>query len=197
MRALVVLLAACGAAPAPSPKIEQHTEPAAASTWIYRTLGLGLQRPGAMRATFELRLAPDAATLTETYERAKGPLTIVTADRSAQWTPAHAATYRGTRREVAGAIELDLAAPDVQPLHLRCAAKTVQVAAAGAQLACSNNGAFDPPDLTPTRALICGEAMQPAAGEDDDDRLVFGPPPGIEAVDEHDDCELRGLRLAR
>ena len=70
-------------------------------------------------------------------------------------------TYRGSARNDAGARRLHLEMAGVQPLELRCAPQAMTI------------------DGAHVDALRCGEAIQPAAGDDDDDALVFGAPPGI------------------
>ena len=102
---------------------------------------------------------------------------------------------------------LDLESPGVQPLHLRCMSQQLPVAAAGARRVpagtggeCgSDKGRWEPSALTAVDALVCGEAIQPAAGDDhdDDDRLVFGRTPGIEWASVNNGCELDGGGLRR
>src|SRR5262245_33260349 len=164
----------------------------------------------AKRTTFSLAFDGDRATLTETEERADRSMSIEEADHETRWTVRSTRIYRGSRKTVAGAIDLDLATPDMQPLRLHCATQTLQVAAAGARRVpspnrgaayeCGDRGVFEPPATSPIATLVCSAAGQPAGEDaDDDDRLVFAPAPGIEWAFQNDDCALQGggLRRAR
>jgi len=182
----------------------QHRN-APGDVWRHVKLSTGTKPGHAHRATFELAFDGDRATLVETDEQA--PRATLEEAEHAPWQVRSTRTYTGARRSEGGAVMLELASPGVQPLHLRCTAEQVQVAAAGARRvpaggggggAC-DPGAWQPPELLPVDALVCGEATQPAADEDDDDRLVFGRTPGIEYAFVNNDCELQGggLRRAR
>jgi hypothetical protein len=199
MRWCLLALVACGTPPRPEPP------PRPPDAWRHVKLLAGTMAGYAQRVTFELAFDGDRATLVETNEHGPRGATLEVAER-ASWEVRSTRTYTGARRREGGAVMLELASPGVQPLHLRCTAQQVQVAAAGARRvpagggggAC-DPGAWQPPELAPVEALVCGEATQPAADEDDDDRLVFGRTPGIEYAFVNNDCELQGggLRRAR
>jgi hypothetical protein len=44
-------------------------------------------------------------------------------------------------------------------------------------------------------AMVCDTGI--ADPDDDDDQLVFAPPPGLEYASVNDDCLVQGLRIAR
>jgi len=198
---VLLLLVACSSAPAPKPPAPER------DVWIHKKLAAGTKPGHAHRATFELAFDGDHATLVETDEQA--PRATLEETERAHWEVRTARTYTGTRRREGGAMMLDLESPGVQPLHLRCMTEQLQVAAAGARRVpagtggeCgSDKGVWEPSALTAVDALVCGEAIQPAAGDDhdDDDRLVFGRTPGIEWASVNNGCELDGggLRRAR
>jgi hypothetical protein len=196
VRIALVLVIGCTAPPT-RPVTNQPTAhaPTAEPMRQFRQLATGDKLGHAKRTTFQLAFDGDLATLVETEERAEGGLSLADADR-ATWTVRTTRTYRGIRKVVAGGIQLDLATEDMQPLHLQCAPKTVQVAAIGAHRA-TKCDALDPPGTAPADALVCTAAGQPTDDVDDDDRLVFAPAPGIELASQHDDCTLQGLRRAR
>lgn len=201
-RWLVLAIAACGAPPARPHEPVAAPAPIAPAGWRFRVLELGSARQAAQRTAFELTFAGDAATLVETHDHAKGSFTLATVEHDAAWRVTGTLTYRGTRRDVPGAIELDLAAAGVQPLHLRCSYQALQVAGEGARPlveagTCGDRGLAEPSQLVGADALVCGEATQPAGGDDDDDRLIFAAGRGLERIDEHDGClTVRGLRRA-
>jgi hypothetical protein len=197
-----VIAAACGGtATSPVKPVEPVRD-----VWIHKKLSAGTKPGHAHRATFELAFDGDHATLVETDEQA--PRATLEETERASWEVRSARTYTGMRRREAGAMMLDLESPGVQPLHLRCTTEQLQVAAAGARRVpsgqggeCgSDKGRWEPAALVAVEALVCGEAIQPAAGDhDDDDRLVFGRTPGIEWASVNNGCELDGggLRRAR
>lgn len=183
----------------------QHPAPAR-DVWRHTKLSAGTKPGHAHRATFELAFDGERATLVETD--AQAPRATLEEAEHASWEVRSTRTYTGTRRSEGGAVMLDLASPGVQPLHLRCTSQPVQVAAAGARRVPSGGGrgecgsdpgAWEPPAVTPVDALVCGEAAQPAAEQDEDDRLVFGRATGIEYAFVNNDCALQGggLRLGR
>jgi hypothetical protein len=193
VRIALVLLIGCGAPPA-RPIANPH--PAGEPTRQFRQLETGAKLGHAKRTSFSLAFDGDRATLVETEERTQAGVSLADAE-TATWTVRATRTYRGTRKAVAGGVELDLAAEDMQPLHLQCAAKTVPVASIGARRAAACD-AFDPPGTTPVDALVCTAAGQPSDEADADDRLVFAPAPGVELASQHDDdCTLEGLRRSR
>ena len=191
----LLVLVACSSPP-------KH--PAAArDIWRHEKLAVGTKPGHAHRATFELAFDGDRVTLVETDEQA--PRATLEEVEHASWEVRSTRTYTGARRSEGGAVMLELASPGVQPLHLRCVAQQVQVAAAGARRVPAHTGgdcdpgAWQPPELSAVDALVCGEATQAEADQDDDDRLVFGRTPGIEYAFVNNDCELQGggLRRAR
>lgn len=210
--AVAIAVAACGGSAPPPVLAHRALAPRTEPHGLFRRLAVGLARNVAHRTTFELVLDGDRAELVETEQRATGAFTIERADREAPWTTTSARRYRGHRRALAsGALALDLATADMQPLHLTCTPRRVAVAAAGARRVpspdrpadydCGDPGVWDPPTLVELAVLACGAAGQPADDGDDDgdDLLLFAPSPGVELASENDDCIIQGagLRVAR
>jgi hypothetical protein len=205
--ALYVALAACSSAPA-RPVPLPPTTPAAPPAQRYTRIELGTARGHATRTTFELSSSADRIVVLETYEQDHRSLTLADADRDPRWQLAGTHQYRGRRRAACdgcAGFDVELAATDTQPLHLRCEPRTIAVASAGARPAAQVSaacvtGAWDPPEIASVAVLICGAATQDTTGTDPDDQLVFGPGPGIEWIDENDGCTASsagGLRQAR
>jgi hypothetical protein len=213
MRTLVVaLIAGCGTAAAPRTASVVHDDaPAAAERWIFRQLRVG-KLPIATRTIFELVIEGDRASLIETDQREHRALSLAEADRGAHWKIVGQRTYRGTASNAPGALDLALAlalaSEGVQPLQLHCTPRSIDAAAPGAlrvpspnrpaDYACGDHGVWDPPAMTPIHAIVC-DAGTGASDDDDDDRLVFARPPGLEYAAVHDDCVLQGggLRIIR
>jgi len=199
--ALVLAVAACGAPPPPLATRPADRRPAVEPARRFRQLITGTRPGHARRTTFVLDAAGDRATLAETEEAAPHARSIAEAD-GARWSVRSQRSYRGIRRLEGAALELELAASDMQPLNLRCATATVEVAAAGARRipspdrgadrACGDRGIWDPPATSQVTALVCGAAGQSVDDADDDDRLVFAPGPGVEWAFQNDDCALKG-----
>jgi hypothetical protein len=118
-------------------------------------------------------------------------------------------TYTGTRTRAGSDDMLDLTAPGVQPLRLRCRPQAIAVAAVGADRipsperppACGDRGVWDPPGTWRADALVCAPPDEQATDgdDDDDDRLAFGRAPGLEHAIVNSACDLRGggVRLMR
>jgi hypothetical protein len=203
-----VLVAGCssagtsGSAPAVRSPVQAHAE-----RRIFRQLRVG-KSPVATRTTFELVIDGGRATLVELDEQADHVQSVAQADRQARWTVATQRTYRGSARLLAGAVELALESEGVQPLELHCTQRPVEAARAGAGRVpspdrhpgdrCDHRGAWDPAATSSVQAVVCDAGVADPDG-DDDDRLVFADPPGLEYVSINDDCVLRGggLRIAR
>lgn len=204
----LVLVAGCGpVAPPVSAPLTHHAPQVAAERRIFRQLRVGTRQP-ATRTTFELVIDSDRASLFESDERERRALSMADADRGAHWTVAAQRTYRGTATVMSGALDLALASDGVQPLQLHCTPRSVVAAAPGAlrvssstavDHACGDRGAWDPPATTHVQALVCDSGVADADEEDDDDRLVFAAPPGLEYTTVNDDCVTHGggLRIAR
>lgn len=212
----LVLLAACStAAPQTAPVVAPPAGEARVDRRLFRQLRVG-QRPTARRTTFELVVEGDRASLVEIEEREQRALSMGQADREARWTQTGRRTYRGSAVTVAGALQLALQSDGVQPLQLRCAARSVDAAMAGAVRVPSpgrseegcDRGAWSPAATVRVPALVCSAGgATPDEGhgdaehehDDHDDRLVFARPPGLEHALVNDGCALRGggLRIAR
>jgi hypothetical protein len=171
-RIAVIALAACGGAAAPAAPPAPPAPPARAMpaplTRVYRLVET--RRHHATRTTFTLVIDGARTTLAETEE---------TSDTGATWQPRATHTYRGTARVDANATVLELEAAGIQPLHLRCVQTMVKL-----------YKRVEP-------VLACGESMQPATDDpDDDDRLLFGDGAGLEReTDNDDDAEtIRPIR---
>jgi hypothetical protein len=174
---------------------------------MFRQLRVG-KVPMATRTTFELILDGERATLVEIDEQEHRALSLADADREARWTSGTRRMYRGAVTPVAGAVELALESEGVQPLQLHCTQHAVDAARAGAVRVpppnrppdgpCGDPGAWDPPATSSIHALVCDAGVAGPDG-DDDDRLVFADPPGVEYVFVNDGCVLRGggLRILR
>ena len=163
--ALLVVLAACGAAPQPTPVRPAPPPPATSAPLVFRQLHIAGARQS--RTTFELALDGDRATLVETDET--GPT----------WARVTQRTYKGTRQGT----ELELSTDDMQPLALHCEERGLGVAAAGtAHDDCSGTH-----EIAHVDALVCTAPGQSGsdddAGADADDRMVFAAPPGVEWLD--------------
>jgi hypothetical protein len=203
VRIAIAILVACGSAVPQQPNIHRAFEP----TRVFRRLAVDPLREVARRTTFELTADGDRAKLVETEERARGTFHALD-DRGAAWTVVSTRSYRGARQvSPTGEVELDLSTADMQPLHLHCISKRVEVAPAGTDLVAT--GTFDdgcgtdtlvwrPTTTLPVAVLECGPAGQPAdVPVDDDDLLVFAIAPGVESATARI-CEPRGgLRVAR
>ena len=170
---LAFALAACGGAtqvtPVPQPPPARPSRSAVDAQ--YATL---VANPRAMRATittFELSIANEHATLVEREETAD-VATLEAADRTTAWTPRATRTYRGRARVEGDATVLDLDTEGAQPLHLRCVGADVDVLTAGGLRTGDSTSVHVP--VARMHVLACGEAMQPAAADpDDDERLLF------------------------
>jgi hypothetical protein len=204
---LCVLVAGCSSAgtPGPAPAVRAPVQ-AHPERRIFRQLRVG-KAPVATRTTFELVIDGGRATLVELDEQADRARSVAEADRQTRWTVATRRTYRGSVTRLAGAVELALESEGVQPLPLHCTQRAVDAAPAGAVRVpspdrppdgrCGDGGAWTPAAVASVQALVCDAGASDPDG-DDDDRLVFGDPPGLEYVFVHDDC-LRGggLRILR
>jgi hypothetical protein len=199
-RLACVALAACSGSAAPAHPIEQHVAPTPPKTWRFRQVELGSARRSARRTTFELVLDADRARLVENHAHAQGSFTLDTIAQAA-WAADGQVIYTGTWREKEpGYYELDLTAPDVQPLHLFCRKPYIRLLAradahrlpldCAGKLFGDEGGAF-------AYAILCGGEI-PEPNDDDADQLCFSEAPGVERVDVNDGCELGqvGLRLA-
>lgn len=202
-----VLVAGCSSAGAPEPApavrnpVQAHTE-----RRIFRQLRVG-RSPVARRTTFELVIDGSRATLVELDEQADRARSVAEADRRTRWAVATRRMYRGSATPVAGAVELALASEGVQPLQLHCTRRAVDAVRTDAVPVpsqdrppddrCGDGGASNPAAAASVQALVCDAGASDPDG-DDDDRLVFGDPPGLEYVFVHDDCRRGGgLRILR
>jgi hypothetical protein len=184
---VAIAAAACGAPRSPAPPSSRAPTPLDAP----RALDLDDRNTYWFRTTvakrdtrFQLVAFADEKTVIEEYE---------TDDAQPR------RRLRGWRRRNRdGTFDLGLTTDDEQPLQLHCVPRTVPISAAGATLAC---GAWTPPDRPPLAVLACGGAGEPddESLDDDDDRLVFAPAPGVErVVARGDGCpRSSGLRRAR
>jgi len=173
----------------------------------YTRIELGTARGHATRTTFELTWSGDRGSLLEIDEQDPRSLRVADADRDPRWRLAGTHHYRGIRRAACdgcAGFAVDLDAPDVQPLHLRCEPRTIDVAPSSAIPAppatdpC-DPGVRQPAAKIPTAVLVCGTAAQDVSDGDPDDQLVFAAAPGVEWIDENDGCATNpqlGLRLA-
>jgi hypothetical protein len=201
------LVAGCSsvAIPGPAPAI-RHPAQVHADRRIFRQLRVG-KSSVATRTTFELVIDSGRATLVEIDEQAARARSVAEADRQPRWAVVAQRTYRGLVTPISGAVELALESEGVQPLQLHCAQRAVDAAGAGAvhvpspdrppDGSCGDRGASEPVATSSVQALVCDAGVADPDG-DDDDRLVFADPPGLEHVLVSDDC-LRdgGLRILR
>jgi hypothetical protein len=171
MRYVLVVTAACAAAPVPSKPLPTPA-PHATAALVFRQIHVIAGH--ARRTSFELTLERDRATLVETEARAT--------DANGPWQTLSTRSYRGSRR----GSELELATDDMQPLALHCESRSIAVTASCGSAATPRTAQLD--------ALTCTAAGQSASDTDDDDRLVFAPAPGIEWLDVETACA--GLRVA-
>jgi hypothetical protein len=217
-RAAIVLVAACGSA-APPP-LEQRTapappRPAGPQRFIQRQLSVGTRSVSSSLGIWELTIDGNSATLVETAQQAAGGLTIERADREARWKTIDTHVERGPAHRVRDHLALDLESKS-DSLWLRCWHRSLAVATAGAHRVarpghekdCSDPGEWSPAKMVKIDALVCGQGeglddgqlagMDGTAGSLDETLFRFAPAPGVETVEESDDClETTGLRLAR
>lgn len=193
---VLVVVAACGPAPAPS-TIVAPTGHHDAMT--FRRLEVGKARGHAVRTTFVLDL--DHATIDETDETLAKSVTVAEADAETAWVTKARHRYAGARREAKDGVQLDLEAADAQPLHVMCTSKRIEAAAAhatrvaspdrGEGYECGDKGVWSPAGTAAVDTLACIPAGQ-SVDTDDDDELVFAPGSGLEWVFQNDDCEIQG-----
>jgi len=188
------------------PAISQHvTEPKAATETLLvtRHVALGSNLETAYRYTSELTLAGNRATLTEIEEGAAGAFTLERADREAKWTIEKQRARKGPLKHEGARLTLDVAG-GTDSMWLGCVHRPMEIAPKGARLIarvgheldCDDPGTWSPAPVK-VDVLVCG-----AEDAADDDDLVthwfFAPAPGIESVEETDDCfHGSGLRLAQ
>jgi len=138
---------------------------------------------------FELVLEGDRATLVEAHSHALGSFTLDTIDRAA-WLDDGKVVYTGTRKAGApGTIELELAAPGVQPLHLVCRDHYVRIVAPAGEprlpVDCAGR-LFGDAHATYAMSLLCGGTLEEQGNDDDADQLCFAKSPGVERLDVND-----------
>jgi hypothetical protein len=201
-----VLVAAC--APAAAPAISQHVaEPKgteAPALLVTRHVALGTNLETANRYTSELTLAGTRASLTEIAESAAGAFTLERADREAKWTIEKKQTRTGPLKHESARLTLDVEGK-TDSMWLGCVHRPMDIAPKGAHLVprlgheldCDDPGTWSPATRVKVDVLVCG--AEDAA--DDDDAMThwfFAPAPGIESVEQTDDCfHGSGLRLAQ
>jgi len=220
MRAVAIGLVVAACSSTAPPPIAQNTaaeqpEPLAPRPpLVDRQLDVGTLAPGAVRSTWELSIDGSNATLVETEQEAPGVVTLERAD-GATWTTASTRVQKAPVRTVGDHIALDFATA-TDSLFLRCWHRSLAVAGAGARRVptpgvhpdCSDPGAWSPATLTRVDALVCGQGdalddgqvagLDGQRGSVDETLWRFAPAPGVELVEESDDCfQSTGLRLAR
>jgi hypothetical protein len=171
---------------------------------VCRTLIVGSRQPTMTRLISELSIDGSSASLVEIEQQAPGALTLERADREAKWKTTRTTVRKGPVQHAGDQIKLVLEGP-VDSISLQCSHRKVEVALAGARRIsrpgherdCDDAGAWSPATATSVDALVCGAED---AGDPSDlmTNWQFAAPPGIETVDELEDCR-RGdaLRLAK
>jgi hypothetical protein len=191
-----VVVAACGA---PPPRVTTVVPTGHHDAMTFRRLEVGKVRGHAVRTTFVLDL--DHATIDETDETLAKSVTVAEADGETAWETKARHRYVGARRDAKDGVQLDLEAPDSQPLHLMCTSKRIEAAAAhavrvaspdrGDDYECGDKGVWSPAGTSTVETLACIPAGT-SVDTDDDDELVFAPGPGLEWVFQNDDCVIQG-----
>ncbi len=202
--AIGVLVVAC--APAAAPPISQHAEakPHVTPTFLVtRHLAVGTSLTTANRYTSELTLDGTTATLVQTDEQAEGAFTLERADRYAHWTVTRTTIRKGPLTRTGDRFTINVEG-DTDSMFLSCAPRKIEVAHArarrvahvGHELDCDDPGTWSPAATTRVDAIVCGAED---AGDDDDlmTHWFFTEAPGIDSVEESDDClHGEGLRLS-